>query len=789
MRLKSIELPGFGCLRDFRADLGAGLNLFYGDNEAGKSTLQQAICAMLYGFHDGERATAAENARHRRYRPWSGLMYRGVLTYDLEDGRGYEVRRDFSTADVSTQLLDSLGFDAAAEFGRGRHGQIPFARKQLGMPRSVFESCAFISQGEIFELSKNAPTEIGDAIAALADSSRRDVSARRAIEKLEAATKRIGRDSARTAELPVARDNLRQKRVELTAADAARAAVAGQAQRLDELQAKRAQLAAQVQRLELACHQEEAVRLRDDLRKLDAAEASLADAIARRDALLGYANVLTVMRDEVISLRAGIKRSSESLVRLCEERETLAESLTEGMRLEYEALQVSVGELSEEQVRSLEAVARGAARAGALIHKGGALIHKSGLWAAVGRVLRAVGRAIASLVRKMLRRSPSATPVGAASGPDGRAPTTLPVVSADEAQALIEKHRRFLTLRPLIDKATGLAKRIDEEEASVGANETQLRALLRTAGIEMASLSAGVEAYADACGKREAYEKAAASAQAAEDRCGAVLAGRRRDEMAVALAEAEARCDAAAGAQQAAQPGERPLPNGVARRDELRRQLQRARDDLHRGELDAEGLETEVRVALERFRPRAEIEEEVAHWEREVARLERARAALTLARETIGEAMTAVYRDFAPAVNSFLSDGIEAATDGRYTRAHVDPATLRISLLLPETGEVLQDPPVSHGTRTLLYVLMRIGLAQHMSAIGEPVPLVLDDPFVDVDSRRLRRMLDYLLKLTDRTQVLLFTKDAEILSWFEENAADGPHRAYVMSDALSPSVL
>ena len=75
-------------------------------------------------------------------------------------------------------------------------------------------------------------------------------------------------------------------------------------------------------------------------------------------------------------------------------------------------------------------------------------------------------------------------------------------------------------------------------------------------------------------------------------------------------------------------------------------------------------------------------------------------------------------------------------------RAHVDPSTLRVSLLVPETGQVITDPPVSHGTRTLLYVLMRIGLAQHMSAIGEPVPLVLDDPFVDLDSRRLRRIME-----------------------------------------------
>jgi uncharacterized protein YhaN len=130
---------------------------------------------------------------------------------------------------------------------------------------------------------------------------------------------------------------------------------------------------------------------------------------------------------------------------------------------------------------------------------------------------------------------------------------------------------------------------------------------------------------------------------------------------------------------------------------------------------------------------------------------------------------------------------MEAATDGRYRRAHVDPATLRVSLLVPETDRVMTDPPVSHGTRTLLYVLMRIGLAQHMSAIGEPVPLVLDDPFVDVDSRRLERILDFLLTLSERMQILIFTKDREILRWFEAQANGEEHQLHRLDTLLTPS--
>jgi uncharacterized protein YhaN len=786
VKINSIELPGFGCLRDFRADLGAGLNLFYGDNEAGKSTLQQAICAMLYGFHDGERATAAENARHKRYRPWASGLYRGAMTYELEDGRSFEVRRDFSTADVATQLLDGMmGTDVSAQFGRGRHGQVPFARKQLGMSRSVFESCAFISQGEVFGIAnnKNAPTEIGDAIAALADSARRDVSAARAIDKLEAATRRIGRDSARTAELPVARDNLRRKREELAAADAARAAVAGKARRLDELQAKCRALKDQVVRLEYACHQAEASRLRDEMRKLEEAESALALATARRDALRDYATVPTAMRDEIAGLRARLQATTEALRFLRASRESV--DLVDETRLEYEGLRERVGSFSEEQVRALQAVAyRPAAEV-----RTGALTHDGGMWAAFVRLARGIGRALTWPIRALLRLSRSAAhsePVEGHGLEPAEPAETLPNITREEAIALLDKHRRYLTLRPLIEEAARIDAEIQAETASAGALEAQIRALLRNAGIERESLEDGLAAFAAACTKREQYERAAATVEATENRCVMLLAGRTRDEMTTVLAEAEAACDSLGELQPARRPDGRPYDRHDG---DPRRVLQKAREDLHRAELEAEGLDSEVRVALEGSRPRAEIEEAVAYWEREVVRLECGRAALMLARTTIEEAMAAVYRDFAPAVNTFLSEGIEAATDGRYTRAHVDPATLRISLLVPETGEVLSDPPVSHGTRTLLYVLMRIGLAQHMSAIGEPVPLILDDPFVDVDARRLRRMLDFLLVLSRRMQVFLFTKDREIVAWFEENAADGPHRVHIMPGALSASLL
>ena len=177
MKLSRIEIQAFGCLSDFSEDIAPGLHIFHGPNESGKSTLQQAILALLYGFYEGDRAKAMENAARQRFVPWTHPRYTARLEYDLRNGHRYLVTRDFADDDNPTSLSDMVtGRAITDEFGRGRHGNVPFMRKQLGMTRRVFESCAFVSQGELLQITgegRVTPQEMGDAIISLADTARR----------------------------------------------------------------------------------------------------------------------------------------------------------------------------------------------------------------------------------------------------------------------------------------------------------------------------------------------------------------------------------------------------------------------------------------------------------------------------------------------------------------------------------------------------------------------------------------------------------------------------------------
>lgn len=86
MRITEIYIKSFGKLRGVRITPVDGVNIIYGENEAGKSTVMAFVLAMLYGVGKGEQ-------RHR-YDPWSGGRMSGVLSLE-KDGREYTLTRQF----------------------------------------------------------------------------------------------------------------------------------------------------------------------------------------------------------------------------------------------------------------------------------------------------------------------------------------------------------------------------------------------------------------------------------------------------------------------------------------------------------------------------------------------------------------------------------------------------------------------------------------------------------------------------------------------------------------------
>lgn len=86
MRIVSMQVQGFGSLRERQLDTDSPLVLFYGANEAGKSTLMGFVRAVLFGF-------PTRQSRLERYEPLGGGAHGGALTLLDEQGQLIRVER------------------------------------------------------------------------------------------------------------------------------------------------------------------------------------------------------------------------------------------------------------------------------------------------------------------------------------------------------------------------------------------------------------------------------------------------------------------------------------------------------------------------------------------------------------------------------------------------------------------------------------------------------------------------------------------------------------------------
>lgn len=140
MIIKSIRIDGFGKHKGLCLDFQQGLNVIYGSNEVGKSTLQAFIKAMFYGLNSRTR-TIADNPR-KKYTPWHADIMGGEICFSHNELE-YALTRQFGdtkSKDKMTLTLVSTGevipIDAKTE-----PGEFLFHITQ-----STFESTIFISQ-------------------------------------------------------------------------------------------------------------------------------------------------------------------------------------------------------------------------------------------------------------------------------------------------------------------------------------------------------------------------------------------------------------------------------------------------------------------------------------------------------------------------------------------------------------------------------------------------------------------------------------------------------------------
>lgn len=106
MIIKELFLTSFGKFKNKSLKLQDGINIIYGDNEAGKTTIHKFIEGMLYGFFKPYTKRKIYTDDYDKYMPWNQSEYFGVLKYQNNDDV-YKVERNFLKSNDEVKIYDN----------------------------------------------------------------------------------------------------------------------------------------------------------------------------------------------------------------------------------------------------------------------------------------------------------------------------------------------------------------------------------------------------------------------------------------------------------------------------------------------------------------------------------------------------------------------------------------------------------------------------------------------------------------------------------------------------------
>ncbi len=182
MRLEQLLLHAFGKFQGTELHLSPGLNVIYGPNEAGKSTVQRFIQGMLYGFWKPGARRRTSTEEMEQYAPWEGTAYRGVLTYRL-DSTGRRVRVERSFGPNSRIMVTDADTGTILNFAQDERKELLFAREHTGLSESEFMRTACVGQQQTRVIGD---ADLVNRLNNLRNTGQEDLSVQRVLDRLEA---------------------------------------------------------------------------------------------------------------------------------------------------------------------------------------------------------------------------------------------------------------------------------------------------------------------------------------------------------------------------------------------------------------------------------------------------------------------------------------------------------------------------------------------------------------------------------------------------------------------------
>lgn len=179
MKINNFKINGFGKLQNKDIELQDGINVIFGENESGKSSMLKFISSMLYGA--SKNKNGKDISDFDKYKPWKTEEFSGKINYTLDSGETFEVYREFKKKNPI--IYNSNKEDISKTFKIDKTKGIEFFEEQTGIDEETFYNTA-ISEQEGLRLSKSSQASIIQKISNLISSGDDNISFKKSMDKI-----------------------------------------------------------------------------------------------------------------------------------------------------------------------------------------------------------------------------------------------------------------------------------------------------------------------------------------------------------------------------------------------------------------------------------------------------------------------------------------------------------------------------------------------------------------------------------------------------------------------------
>ena len=179
MKINKLKINSYGKVKNKDIEFNDGLNIIYGNNEAGKSTILSFIINSFYGISKNKKGKLVSD--YEKYKPWYGEDFSGKIEYELDSNKKYEIYRDFNKK--NPKIFNENLEEISKEFSIDKKNGNDFFYEQTKVDEDLFVSTVGILQKEI-ELEKSNQNFLIQKLANLVGTGEDNVSYQRAINRI-----------------------------------------------------------------------------------------------------------------------------------------------------------------------------------------------------------------------------------------------------------------------------------------------------------------------------------------------------------------------------------------------------------------------------------------------------------------------------------------------------------------------------------------------------------------------------------------------------------------------------